>query len=227
MIEIHSVKEILPYLDENTDLFLDLDNTILTSVSDFGGDAWERFLINHFVESGMEENVAVERASLFWRAVQTVSEIELVEEEIGPLIKGLKTPCFVITARSLTFRNVTEEQINSLNLKFSDCKVPFSLGEPDFVRGVFYCGDTPKWKVLKWYADRHPGRRLVFVDDLRDHVERAAENLEAIVALRYGYLDKRKENYVPCEATKLLGKVIAHPHASNHLKMVVLPKDGP
>lgn len=218
MIEIKSIRELLPFVDAKTHVFLDLDNTILTSVSEFGSEGWEQFLVNVFRQNGMNEEDAVEKGSHIWKAVQTVSDIQFVEEETAQVIKGLKRPLFCITAREFPFRAVTERQLDFLNVRFSECRVPFSLNEPEQAKGVFYCGGTPKWKVLQWYAAHHPGCKIILVDDLSRHVEAAAENLESFIGLRYGYLDDRKSKYVPCEATKLMGRLVSHPHASHFLK---------
>lgn len=218
IIEIQSIREVLPFLDDRTHLFFDLDNTILTSVSEFGGERWEKFMVEHFVETGMNRKEASNRATHLWKAVQTVSEIQFVEEETHAILKGLKHTCFAITARDFAFRSVTEKQLDHLNVQFSSCNAPFTLNEPDYARGVFYCGDIPKGKVLKWYADHHPGCRIVLVDDLRIHLETAAEHLDSFIGLRYGFLDERKAKYNPCEITKLLGKIITHPQANHFLK---------
>jgi hypothetical protein len=221
ILEIHSIQEVLPFLDDKTHLFLDLDNTVLTSVSEFGSERWERFLINHFMQMGMTKKEATDRGCQLWKAVQTVSDIQFVEEETASFIKQIKHPIYAITARDFSFRAVTEKQLDSLDILFSDCTAPFTLNEPDYARGVFYCGYTPKGKVLKWYADHHPGCRIILVDDYRSHLETAAEHLDTFLGLRYGFMDQRKDNYQPCEATKLLGKVFSHPEAHLHLRKAI------
>lgn len=221
IIEIRTIAEVLPFLNENTHLFLDLDNTILTSVSEFGGERWERFMIDHFMQHGLTHHEAIGRASHLWKAIQTVSDIQFVEKETEKFIRQLKLPFFCITARDFSFRSVTEKQLDHLNIQFCDCKAPFTLNEPDYARGVFYCGDTPKGKVLKWYADHYPNSHIVLVDDYLSHLEKATEYLTHFTGLRYGFLDERKAKYNPCEITKLLGRVVMHPEASRFLRKVI------
>jgi len=202
IIEIHSILEVLPFLDADTHLFLDLDNTLLTSVLEFGSERWEKYLIQHFVQEGISEKEAIERACEIWKAVQAVSPIQLVETEAVKLLSH--NPVFAITARDVGFRSVTEEQLASLNLQFKD---------------VFYCGFTPKGDVLQSYIERHNPKRIVMVDDYPSHLEYAEKKLTVpFVGLRYGHLDERKANYKPCEVTKLLGKLVIHPEASQFLR---------
>lgn len=218
IVEIHSIQEVPQYLDEKTHLFLDLDNTVFTSCSEFGSERWERFMTAHLIQTGISEKEAIDRASHLWKAVQTVSEIQFVENNTHEVLKKLNNPIFAITARDFTFRSVTEKQLDQLGVQFSECTAPFTLNEPDYGRGVFYCGYTPKGKVLKWYADHHPGCKIVLVDDILSHLEAAANYLDSFIGLRYGHLDERKSKYQPCEVTKLLGRLFSHPEASHHLR---------
>jgi hypothetical protein len=218
IVEIQSIREVLNFVDEQTHVFLDLDNTILTCVAEFGSDSWEQFLVKLFKQNGMSQEDAQEKGAHLWKAVQTVSDIRFVEEETRWVIQQLKGPFFAITAREFAFRFVTEKQLEFLGVQFSDCQVPFTLNEPDHAKGVFYCANVPKWKVLQWYVQHHPGCKILLVDDLAHHIEAAAANLESFVGLRYGYLDKRKASYIPCEVTKLMGRLVSHPHATHFFK---------
>lgn len=223
ILEIGSIGEVLPHLDEKTHLFLDVDNTLFTSISEFGSEPWERFMIQHFIREGVPEKEAANRASKIWKAVQIVSEIQFVEpmtQKVVQEMQKLNIPIFAITARDPEFQAVTEAQLASLGLKFSECKSPFNLEGAHYANGVFYCSDVPKGKVLKWYSELQPRSRIVMVDDYRSHLETAVELLDIpFTGLRYGFLDSRKSNYSPCEATKLLGKVFTHRDASRFLRI--------
>ncbi len=226
VFEIQSIQEVLPFLQVDTHLFLDLDNTLLTSCSEFGSERWERFMIQHFIQEGVPEEQAIARASHLWKAVQTVSPIQFVEKSTESTTRHLQTKtsaCFVITARDYSFRAVTEEQINYLNLQFSQCK-PLPIEPAKYANGIFYCGDVPKGVVLKAYAEHHQCKHIVMVDDYRSHVEMAAEIIHIpFTGLRYGFLDERKAKYTPCEITKLLGKIFNHKEACRFLRNGIVP----
>ena len=218
IIEIHSLTEVAQHLSDETHLFLDLDNTLFTSRSEFGSERWERFMIDHFIREGVTEKEAIERASHLWKAVQTVSEIEFVEEQTHEIVQKLRQkgrPLFAITARDFLFRSVTEAQLSQLGLHFSECRAP----QGPYSKGVFYCGHIPKGQILNLYAKKHHPPHIVLVDDYRSHLEAALDVLEApFTGLRYGFLDGRKSSYIPCEITKLFGKIFTHPKASHFLR---------
>lgn len=219
IFEIHSLAEVIPHLDNETALFVDIDNTLLTSVSEFGSERWERFLIQLFTDLGMTPHQATRRACQLWKAVQTVSDIQLVEQPaVRELLARRAHPIFAITARDPELQQVTEDQLAFLGLHFSELKVPFSFDPGRYHKGVFFCGDVPKGEVIKSYAKLHPCGKVVLVDDYRSHLETAATLLDVpFVGLRYGYLDERKARYTPCEATKILGKMLTHKTASQFL----------
>lgn len=228
VIEIHSIQEVPSFLQEDTHLFLDLDNTLLTSCSEFGSERWERFMIDHFIREGIPEKQAVARASHLWKAVQTVSQIQFVEEITQATTRHMQTKVpasFVITARDYSFRSVTEDQINHLNLKFSESK-PLPIAPAQYANGIFYCGDVPKGAVLKAYAEKYGCKHILLVDDYRSHVEVAAEMMPIdFTGLRYGFLDERKSKYTPCEITQLLGKIFTHKEACRFLRNGIVHSD--
>jgi hypothetical protein len=218
--EIRSIQELPKYLNPDSHIFLDIDNTLMTTASEFGSEPWERFMIEHFVKEGIPRKEATDRASGLWKAVQTVSDIHFVEDQTQKIFQQLQgRPIFAITARDPEFIPVTEKQLSHLGLQFSQCKAPFPLEPAQYSKGVFYCGYVPKGKVLQWYASQHPCSHILMVDDYRSHLEGAVELLSIpFTGLRYGFLDNRKLKYTPCEATRLLSKVFTHPTASHFLK---------
>jgi hypothetical protein len=219
IFEIHSLWEVLPHLEKDTPLFLDVDNTLLTSVSEFGSDRWERFMIELFVDLGMKQGEATRRACQLWKAVQTVSDIQLVEKDVKEIFASHAHPIFAITARDPELRPVTKDQLAFLGLRFSELPKPFDFSPGVYEQGVFYCGDVPKGAVLKAYAELHPCSKIVLVDDYLSHLTTAAEILTIpFVGLRYGHLDERKAKYQPCEITKLLAKLLTHKQASQFLR---------
>lgn len=220
--EIHSIRQTLDFLDEESHVFFDIDNTLLTSVHDFGGERWEHFMIQHFIEEGATEEDASERASHIWKAVQIISDIQIVEPDAVEVIEHLHQkghPVFAITARSPEFYKVTEEQLSRLNLKFCQTKMNDSFAPAGYVSGVFYCGKVSKGEVLKAYAKLHQCSRILLIDDLQRHLDSAAQHLEIpFTGLRYAHLDDRKMRYIPDAITKMIIKVFNHPEACSFLK---------
>lgn len=224
IIEIQHIEQMLSFLDEKTHVFFDIDNTIIMPIHDFGSEHWENFLAKHFMSEGVPEKEAINRASHLWRAVQSVSEIQLVEEAVTAKVfnhvKEQGLPHFAITARSSDFGSVTRHQLESLNIHFPKHKHIYSLEHPaDFSDGVFYCGDVWKAAALQAYIDIHSPSKIVMIDDNIGHLEKAVQLLPIeFIGLRYSHLDPKKKRYTPDPISKLLFKVFNHPIACKYLK---------
>lgn len=221
--EIQSIKDVLHHLDSDTHLFLDVDNTLLAPTRDFGSEHWEHFVAHHFMEKGIPEAEAFNRSSDIWKAIQTVIEIDFAEPHTAEVIEHVRAmgcPVFAITARSYEFFKVTHRQLGFLGIEFSESQEEYMLANPAvFSKGVFFCGGYNKGQVIKSYVDVHQCKKIVMVDDNVGHLRNALEALEIpFVGLRYGYLDKRKKNYVPDEVSRLLCQVFIHPEAAKFLK---------
>lgn len=194
------------HLSEGTHLFFDLDNTILTTIHDFGSGSWEVFMIDHFMKEGDSAEKAIDRANSLWKAVQMVSTVRLVEEETARVVRQMQKeyPVLAITARSPELAQLTENQLNSLGIQFP--------------QGIFYCGNDSKGEVLKSYVERSNCPRIVLVDDTNEHLKSAAEHLSIpFKGLRYKCMDYHKNSYVPDEVSLLLCKVFINPEACKYL----------
>ncbi len=218
--EIHSMGEVLGFLEEGTALFFDLDYTILRPVFEFGSDGWESYLAAELKRSGVPEGTAVKRACELWKAVQAVSEIDWVEKETAEVISKARernVPIFAITARSFDMKPVTQTQLSFLGIQF-DTKHSYERAGV-FAEGVFYCGDLAKGGVLKEFTALHPCSKIVLVDDTAAHLHIAADTLEIpFVGLRYGRLDAHRKQYAPDIGTEIFGKILRHPLALQFLK---------
>lgn len=204
VIEINTFKEVLEHMEEGAHLFLDVDNTLIQPLHDFGSIPWEANLTKRFLALGLSTEEATRRSCAIWRAIQKVSEAKHVEEETQSLLHALKKqgyPLIAITARSTDMIPTTERQLAALELPM------------DF---IIHCGDTPKVEYLLSHLGSNKPK-VVFVDDTRGHLDLAAEVLPGhnipFVGLRYGFLDHHVKNYAPDPFSHLLHQAFTHPEA--------------
>lgn len=204
VIEINTFKEVLEHLEEGAHLFLDVDNTLIQPIHDFGSIPWEADLNKRFLALGLSEEEACRRSCAIWRAIQKVSAAKPVEEETQALLLALKKqgyPLIAITARSSDMIPTTERQLASLEIPIDH---------------IIHCGDTPKVEYLLSHLGSNKPK-VVFVDDSRGHLDLAAEILPGhhipFVGLRYGYLDHHVKNYAPDPFSHLLHQAFTHPEA--------------
>ncbi len=205
VVEIQKFNEVLDHLDEGTHLFLDVDNTLLQPLHDFGSIPWEANLYKRFLALGLTPEEASRRSCAIWRAIQKVSEVKPVEEETHTLLHRLKEkgyPLVAITARSPDMVATTERQLAALNIPITT---------------ALHCGNTPKVEWILTHLGGMRPKKVVLVDDVRGHLELAAEVLPVqgipFVGLRYGFLDHHVMNYAPDPFSHLLHQAFTHPEA--------------
>ena len=95
--EISHVKSSLKNISFDTWVFLDLDNTVMESVLDLGGDQWFSYLMRNAASDSSAEPII----KLYY-AVQAHIRSQAVEPEIVLMINALQAigvPVFALTAR--------------------------------------------------------------------------------------------------------------------------------
>jgi hypothetical protein len=198
--EIQSMAEILPYINDQTLLVFDLDNTVMEPVQTLGSDQWFHYLLN--------QSYTVDQAVAVWSQVQPVSQMEAVESITPEIIKqgqlaGLKV--MALTARPPSLAQTTETQLLSVGVDFqgspvfeNDITDISGLGDqgPEYIRGIeFVSPKLSKGEALVQFLHQihFKPRRIVFIDDTAKHTVtvNASLNSEGIenFEFRYGALD--------------------------------------
>jgi hypothetical protein len=202
--EIKSMTEILPYINDQTLLVFDLDNTVIEPVQTLGSDQWFHYL---------NQSYTVDQSVSIWSEVQPVSQMRPVESFTPELIlseqmAGLKV--MALTARPATLAQVTENQLLSIGVSFlgapvygddiTDITDMNGQGQgdqgPQYIRGIeFVSPKLSKGEALVQFLHQihFKPQRIVFVDDTAKHTVTVNESLtqEGIenFEFRYGALD--------------------------------------
>ena len=226
--EIKYLHEVLPLIKKEALIFFDLDNTLLEPVHEFGSIQWEEALVRDYIKKGIPEDEAHKKGSLIWRAVQTIIEIKLVEENTHLLINTLKEKghlLFGLTARSRDVSSLTAKQLDTLGIEFHKSGHPpthLAIGA-HYSDGVIHCGDTDKAPSLHAFLN-HANLwkdKIVMIDDKRQYLDSAEHFFKALdvdfLGLRYGYLDERVAQYTPDFYSELFHKILTHPTARDYL----------
>ena len=189
--EISNVKFALKNIQYDTWIFFDLDNTVMESVLELGGDQWFTHLMRHVPA----DQQAV--LSLYY-AVQAHVRTQAVEPEIVMIIKALQAiglPVFALTARGPTILQSTIRQLGDIGIDFSNhgMELPHS--------GIICCNGQNKGDALAQFLNQFTQRprHLVMFDDKHPHllhVQRAAESLNINYSgFRYGFLDEKVSQF--------------------------------
>lgn len=224
--EIKHFDEIETYVDKDTLLLLDIDDTLLSPCQMLGGDQWFRHRLEKHLEEHMNFTKALELAVAEWVAVRHMTQMELVEEGINTSLKRLQKRGFFVmglTAQgcALSHRTVEHLRHHDIDLSIaSPLTTPYYYEDQDqgilFRKGILFTSGTPKGRALIHLLEHFSWqpKKIVFVDDRESNlvdVEQAAlDKTIDFIGLRYGYADGRKEQFDPSLADIQLKHSLFH-----------------
>lgn len=226
--EISNVKPALKNIHYDSWIFFDLDNTVMESVLELGGDQW----FSHLMRHAPSEQQAV--LALYY-AVQAHVRTQAVEPEIVMIIKAFQAiglPVFALTARGPAILQPTIRQLAEIGIDFSkNQKNQMRLSQS----GIICCNGQNKGDALAQFLNQctQLPRHLVMFDDKHPHllhVQRAVERLNiGYSGFRYGFLDEKVSQFDITKANCQL----AHIHERLPLdvqavisKLQLIPENG-
>ncbi|MBK7962427.1 MAG: DUF2608 domain-containing protein [Bdellovibrionales bacterium] len=208
IIEIKTMSQILPYIDHQTLLVFDLDNTVLEPVQTLGSDQWFKSLLAN--------GAPLPQAISVWTEVQKRTQVKAVEEITRQIIANAQAhahAALALTARPSDLSETTEIQLNSIGVSFrsssSIAKDSFNSDQNSarFINGIKYIGPSlSKGDALVEMINqmaRKP-RRVVFVDDLQNipspSMQPLIQQVFRILNFRHGAADEKVQSFNPVVA---------------------------
>jgi len=209
IIEVMNLDQIYNYLKPNTLVIFDIDNTLIEPVQSVGSDQWFRHRIAHWIDQGLEQDEALEKALNDWMAVQNITKMQLVEPNAAKIVDHLQDRGFVViglTTRGLGMSTTTNKQLKALGIDLSRTAPSkediFFMNKRGvlFRGGILFTANTHKGSALFKLLDEldTTPKMILFINDKRSHIvpveEWAAKRNIPFVGLRYGYLDEKVKN---------------------------------
>lgn len=209
--ESDKLEDILPYIEEDTWVLIDVDNTLIESTMHLGSAQWRPHLRQKVRDAGWQgsqEEMVIDR---FWLFVQPFIPVRPVDPETSFLVSTLQesgVPVYALTARDFVETFHTREQLNSVGIDLSSQMFPEAIflhasGLSLFDKGVIYSGDNSKFEALNALFEEmgQSPKKVIFVDDKWDQVEKMESKLEKMgieyVGIRFSRADSRVASFDP------------------------------
>lgn len=198
--EIKTIREALRQkrISYDTWFFVDLDNTVMESKLELGGDQWFTAMLKHAKKMIPDDKqLAFQTVIVIYHELQAHVRVQAVEQHIVGIIKALQDigiPIFAITARDASIGPSTVRQLRDIGIDFSR-NIPEDI--PDIEQGIIYCNGKNKGDKLKAFFDkikRLPAHIACFDDKgshLEDELKVAVESNVRFNGWRYGFLDEK------------------------------------
>ncbi|GEM_PF-988881 len=209
VFESGKIEDMLPYVDQETWVFLDVDNTMIESTQQLGSAQWR----NHIRKKARECGYSPEEVELaldkFWVFVQHFASVKLVDPQTVEVIERLKerdVPVFGLTAREAIEATHTQRQLGSVGIALYLDPVL----DPTFLpseklslldQGVIYCGDNTKSMGITAFFEEMDAKpkKVVFVDDNQSQILELEKTLEEMgiefVGMRFSGADERVQTF--------------------------------
>lgn len=184
IVETTTISEILPLIDADTWVVLDLDNTVFEGKQALGHTDWFYDKAHALMRN---EGITLEEATRVcypeWIEVQKVCPVKAVEQAFLPSLAPLQKQGVVLmglTHRQPSLVDSTLRQLRSLDwtfeptAPFKDSLVVPSATPTKYQEGVLFTGEyNKKGEIFVRFLSmigKQP-RKILFVDDKRSHVE--------------------------------------------------------
>lgn len=210
IIETKHFHEIENYLEPETLLILDIDDTLLIPTQTLGTDVWFRYRLDQNKKIEPDFSKALHRAISEWEAIRHITKVKIVEEGTDEIIKKLQQkniPIMALTTQGLELASCTVNHLHSLNIDLS--KTAPSQDHHYFTNkqgilyryGILFTSGTQKgialFKLLE-QIDFKP-KHIVFINDKDTHIREveiiAEEKGIDFIGLRYSYCDDRVNSF--------------------------------
>jgi hypothetical protein len=209
--EIARFQEVTGFVDQNTLLLLDIDNTLMRPVQTLGNDTWFEYRLKKNKESGVQD--PLEKTIAEWEAIRHLTQMELVEAEIPGVIRHLQgqgVSLMGLTVQGLALATRTVLQLGDLGVDLSLTSIG-SVDHCSFVRGhtilhrkgiLFTSGKSKGESFFQFSSDLGVlPKKIVLVDDklsnLKSVEKEAEERGVEFVGLRYSACDEQIANFSP------------------------------
>ena len=209
ILEIKNMDQVYNYLKPNTLIIFDIDNTLIEPVQSVGSDQWFRHRIAYWIDHGMEQEVALEKALADWMAVQNITKMQLSEPNIAKIVRHLQGRNFTVmglTTRGLGMSTRTNQQLATVGIDLSKTAPSkddiFFMNQRGvlFREGTLFTANTHKGAALFKLLDQldMTPKMILFINDKRSHIvpieEWAIKRNIPFIGLRYSQLDEKVKN---------------------------------
>lgn len=213
IIETVTVENIIPLIDEDTWVVVDLDNTIFEGKQAFGHTEWFYDKAHALMRNGMTLEEATKECYPEWIEIQKVCPVKAVEPAFIPALtvaqqRGVIT--MGLTHRQPSLSDSTIRQLSSLDWSFfptapaKDTFVVPSATPTIYTQGVLFTGEyNKKGEIFVRFLSiiGQKPTKVIFIDDKKSHVEdveRAliAQGIECI-GIHYRAIEYAEKVYYP------------------------------
>lgn len=210
VFEIQNMEEILPYVDSDTLVVFDVDDTLLAPKQLLGSDPWFMQMLSIYDARGLTKSQAVAKVLPTYMAFQNKTQVRPIEKISAALIHNLQQQninVIGLTTRSTELCFTTHNQLRSIDidlkktaLKNHDIDVMTDL-PLYYIEGILFTEVRHKGEVLKELCKKlnYEIKKVIFINDKLKYVVQLDETFKELnipyVGFRYAARDEEISKY--------------------------------
>jgi hypothetical protein len=213
IIETATIETVIPLIDEDTWLVVDLDNTMFEGKQALGHTEWFYDKAHALMRNGMTLEEATRECYPEWIEIQKICPVKAVEAAFIPALASAQLRGIVmmgLTHRQPSLVDSTIGQLASLDWSFlptAPVKNTFSVPSATptiYKEGILFTGEyNKKGEIFVRFLtmiDQKP-KRVIFIDDKRSHVEDVERALTVLgieyMGIHYTAIERAEKVYFP------------------------------
>ncbi len=211
IIETKHFSKITDYIQPDTLVVLDIDDTLLIPTQTLGSDAWFCYRLKQLLAENNQES-ALDKALAEWEAVRHLTKMKIVESGTERVIEGLQNRNVVVmglTTQGLALATRSINQLLAVNIDLTktapSCEDHYFINQHGVLyrHGVLFTSGTPKGPALLKLLDiiNFQPKHVVFINDKSTHLRDVEQAVEcrniSFTGLRYSYCDERVAHFNP------------------------------
>lgn len=224
-----TVDTILPLVDQDTWVLIDLDNTTFEGKQALGHTDWFYDRAHALMREGMTLEEATRECYPLWIEVQKVCPVKPVETAFIPALVEMQKQGIIVmglTHRQPSIADSTIRQVNSLGLNLlnsapdqSTFVVP-SETPTKYTEGVLFTGEyNKKGEIFTLFLSiiNQKPKKILFIDDKRGHVEDVGNAVSSLgieyIGVHYTaceYLEKVYDPEIAAFQLKVLNSILSN-----------------
>lgn len=209
IIETAKIHDILPYIQEDSLVLLDLDDTLIDSTTYFGSGPWRQRVREQVARLEKENKIpkiqTAKHITSFSRYYVTMRPVEdeetrnlltyLKEKDIQHLILTARSKSFLDSPLNDWFAKITFKQLETAQISIPETTLPF----PDeiYAKGILFSGVDEKGQFLKDLFEQmgYYPQKIIFVDDKKEVLEDLERELTPIGIEFTGFWYRAVDNF--------------------------------
>jgi hypothetical protein len=225
IVEVYAIDSVLDHVQGKDALVIfDIDNTLVHTDQEIGGDAWAHWIVQQKLQQGMSPSQAIHYMFDLFSYVHDHIQVFPVEERTVHVLRALKErdiPTICLTGRPGRMIDRTQEQLKNIGCELNAPEQfvkPTSLAlqyTVELAQGIVCCGIHDKGDVFSALVNRvsyHAPGKIVFIDDKKSCLESLATTCSCLstdyTGLRYGFLDNKSLQFDHKKAEKQLAELL-------------------